>query len=240
MIFHVVLDNLEMYVFTTQFGDAHSMKWLVQLRVDQRQSEINWLRYICHKIILYLFINNILIDGHKQLLFLTLVPQKIFFITIITKTLELAFNYFCPGYFLDLERGGMRGRSGRVRERRESGFAVLVKNNMVCFLGTLSSFQPSLGAIHEDLGSDFILEATDKSFVEKGMRHALVSKIQLLKCGDKLFHDTWLFQFGQMAQGVCVGVKSFIKIGHKLCPRNISLAWFSTPFPPFSTFKIQI
>jgi hypothetical protein len=77
---------------------------------------------------------------------------------------------------LDLERGGMRGRSGRERERRERRFVVLGKNNLLCFLGTLSSFQPSLGASHEDLGSDFILEATDKAFLEKSIRHALCSE----------------------------------------------------------------
>jgi hypothetical protein len=39
---------------------------------------------------------NILINGHKKLMFLTLVPWKIFVITIIAKTLELAFNHLCP------------------------------------------------------------------------------------------------------------------------------------------------
>jgi len=44
--------------------------------------------------VLYLFFKNILIDGHKQLFFLTLVPRKIFVITIITKALQMAFNHF--------------------------------------------------------------------------------------------------------------------------------------------------
>jgi hypothetical protein len=68
---------------------------------------------------------------------------------------------------LYLERGGMRGRSGRERVGRERRFAVLGKNKLLGFLGTLSSFQPSLGASHGDLGSDIILEAIDKAFSEK-------------------------------------------------------------------------
>jgi hypothetical protein len=42
-------------------------------------------------------------------MFLTLVPWKIFFMTIIAKALELAFNHFYPGQFLDLEWSGRRG-----------------------------------------------------------------------------------------------------------------------------------
>jgi hypothetical protein len=56
----------------------------------------------------------------------------------------------------------MRGRSGRARVRRKGRFVVLGKNNLFGFLGMLSSFQPSLGEIHEDLGLGVILEATDK------------------------------------------------------------------------------
>jgi len=40
-----------------------------------------------------LLINNILIDGHKNIMFLTLVSQ---FITIIEKALELVFIHFYP------------------------------------------------------------------------------------------------------------------------------------------------
>jgi hypothetical protein len=50
------------------------------------------------------------------------------------------------------------------------------KNNLLGLLGTSSRFQPSLRVSHEDLGLDFILEATDKSFLEKSIRHALCSK----------------------------------------------------------------
>jgi hypothetical protein len=70
----------------------------------------------------------------------------------------------------------MKGRSGRTRAQRERRFAVVGKNNLLSFLGTLSSFQPSLGASHEDLGSDVILEATDKAFPKKSIRHALCSE----------------------------------------------------------------
>jgi hypothetical protein len=39
----------------------------------------------------------------------------------------------------------MRGRSGWVRTQREIRFVVLGKNNLLNFLGMLSSSQPSLG-----------------------------------------------------------------------------------------------
>jgi hypothetical protein len=68
---------------------------------------------------------------------------------------------------------------------------------MLCLLGTFSFFQPSVGVIHEDLGSDFILEATDKSFSEEGIYHTLHLEIQVLKAIDKVFHCTILFQLGQ-------------------------------------------
>jgi hypothetical protein len=44
----------------------------------------------------HILFRNIFENGHKYFLFLTLVPQKIFFITIIAKTLQLAFNHFRP------------------------------------------------------------------------------------------------------------------------------------------------
>jgi hypothetical protein len=98
---------------------------------------------------------------------------------------------------MDLERVGIRGRIGRVRERKKRGFLVLGKNNLLCFLCMLSCFHPNLGASHEDLGSYFILEATNKAFMEEGIKHALCSEIQFLKCSDKIFHGTRLFQLGQ-------------------------------------------
>jgi hypothetical protein len=77
---------------------------------------------------------------------------------------------------LDLERGGMKGRSGRLRAWRERRFVVLGKNNLLRCLGMLSSLQPIMGEIHEDLGSNIILEATDKAFLRKSIIHALYSK----------------------------------------------------------------
>ena len=70
----------------------------------------------------------------------------------------------------------MRGKSRRERELREKRFVVLGRNNLLGFLGMLSSFQPSMGVSHEDLGLDFILEATDKAFFEKRIIHALCSE----------------------------------------------------------------
>jgi len=51
----------------------------------------------------------------------------------------------------------MGGRIDRLRARKKRGFPVMGKNNLLCFLGMLSSFEPHMGASHEDLGSDFIL-----------------------------------------------------------------------------------
>jgi hypothetical protein len=44
-----------------------------------------------------------------------------------------------------------------MRVKKKRGFVVLGKYNLLCFLGTLSSSQTSLGASHDDLGPDFIL-----------------------------------------------------------------------------------
>jgi len=52
------------------------------------------------------------------------------------------------------------------RARNKSGFFVLGKNNLLGLFSMLSSFQPSWRAGHENLGSDFILETTDKEFKE--------------------------------------------------------------------------
>jgi hypothetical protein len=81
-------------------------------------------------------------------MFLTLVPQKIFFIIVTTKTLELTFIHLCPSQFLDLERSGRRGRINRSSVRNKGGFVVLGGENLLGFLGSLSIFQPSLRASH--------------------------------------------------------------------------------------------
>jgi len=93
-----------------------------------------------------------------------LVPKKVFCITIIGKTLELVFIHLCPCQFLDLERSGRRGRIGGPREGNKSDFFVMGKDDMFFLLGAFGFFQPNLAVIHEDLGSNFILEATDKEF----------------------------------------------------------------------------
>jgi hypothetical protein len=54
------------------------------------------------------------------------------------------------------------GRMGGSSARNKGGFMFLCRDNPLGFLGLLSSFQPSLRVSHEDLGSDFILEATNK------------------------------------------------------------------------------
>jgi hypothetical protein len=53
--------------------------------------------------------------------------------------------------------------------RRKGGFAGLGGHNMLGFLGSLSSFQPSLGACHENMGTNFIFEATDKAFPKESI-----------------------------------------------------------------------
>jgi hypothetical protein len=63
-----------------------------------------------------------------------------------------------------------------VRAQREGMFGILEKNNFMSFFGILNSFQPSLGESHENLGSYVILEATDKTFWKKSIKHALCSE----------------------------------------------------------------
>jgi hypothetical protein len=53
------------------------------------------------------------------------------------------------------------------RKRNKRGFFVLGKNNLLGLFSTLSIFQPSGRVGHENLGLDFILETTDKAFMEE-------------------------------------------------------------------------
>jgi hypothetical protein len=46
-------------------------------------------------------------------LFLTLLPRKLFVITIIIKALDFGFNHFFPGQFMDLQWSGRRGKVER-------------------------------------------------------------------------------------------------------------------------------
>jgi hypothetical protein len=63
----------------------------------------------------------------------------------------------------------------------ENRVFVLGENNMFFFFGTFSIFQPSLRVRHEDMGSNFILYATDKVALEEGIYHALHFDVQVLK-----------------------------------------------------------
>jgi hypothetical protein len=83
-----------------------------------------------------------------SLCYLYLCLLKTFFITIIEKTLDLAFNHFFPCYFIDLDMSGRRGRIGILSVKNKGGFVVLGGDNLLGFLGSLSSFQPSLRVSH--------------------------------------------------------------------------------------------
>jgi hypothetical protein len=76
---------------------------------------------------------------------------------------------------------------------------VLRRYNLLCFLIYFSSLHPTLRLSHEDMGTNLILEATHKTFLEKNIRHALCTKFQLLKRNYKVFHCARLFQLCQMA-----------------------------------------
>jgi hypothetical protein len=60
--------------------------------------------------------------------------------------------------------------------RDEGGFVVLRRYNLLCFFSYFCSLHPTLRLSHEDMGSNFILEAVDKTLSEKGIKHALYSK----------------------------------------------------------------
>jgi hypothetical protein len=125
------------------------------------------------------------------------VPRKIFFITIIKKTFKLVFNHFQPGRFLDLNWSIRRSGSDWFSEMNKRGFSVLRRDNMFFFLISFSSVHPIVRLIHEDMGINLILEATDKTFSKKNIRHALSTEIQSLKSGYKVFHYARLFQLCQ-------------------------------------------
>jgi hypothetical protein len=77
------------------------------------------------------------------------------------------------------------------------GFFSLGQDDFLWLLGMLSFFQPSLGVSHDDLGLDFILEATDKAFSKESICHSLHAESQVLKENNKIFHFSRLFQFCQ-------------------------------------------
>jgi hypothetical protein len=57
----------------------------------------------------------------------------------------------------------------------------LRRDNLLFFLTYFSIFHPTLRVSHEDVGTDLILEATDKAFSEKIIRHSLCVESQSLK-----------------------------------------------------------
>jgi hypothetical protein len=58
---------------------------------------------------------------------------------------------------------------GGFMERKKEWFADLGRDNLLFFLGSLSRFQPSLGACHENMGTNFIFWAIDKAFPKEGI-----------------------------------------------------------------------
>jgi hypothetical protein len=60
--------------------------------------------------------------------------------------------------------------------RNKGGFLVLRRDNLLCFLSSFSSLHPTLRLSHEDMGMNLILEATNKTFLEKIIRHDLCTK----------------------------------------------------------------
>jgi hypothetical protein len=72
--------------------------------------------------------------------------------------------------------------------RDKVGFEVLRRYNLLFFFISFGSLHPTLRLSHEDMGPNFILEAADKTLSEKGIIHALCSKIQALKGNYKVFH----------------------------------------------------
>jgi hypothetical protein len=55
------------------------------------------------------------------------------------------------------------------RVRRKGGFAGMGRHNMLGFLGSLSSFQASLWVCHENMGTNFIFEDTNKEFPKESI-----------------------------------------------------------------------
>jgi hypothetical protein len=139
---------------------------------------------------LNLFFRNIFRYEHKYIFFLTLVPRELFFMTIITNALELAFNHFGFGQFLDLQWSRSRGGSERFREWNKRGFCCLSRENLFFFLNSFSIFHLTLGASVENVCMNLFLESTDKEFSKKNIKHALYIEIQVLKSSYIVFHYT--------------------------------------------------
>jgi hypothetical protein len=61
--------------------------------------------------------------------------------------------------------------------RDKGGFAVLRRDNLLGFLSSFSSIHPTLRPIYEDMSTNLILDANDKTFLEKIIIHALCTEI---------------------------------------------------------------
>jgi hypothetical protein len=65
---------------------------------------------------------------------------------------------------------------------------VLRGYNLLCFFSFFSSLHPTRRLIHEDMGPNLILEATDKTLSKESISHALCSKSQVLKGSYEVFY----------------------------------------------------
>jgi hypothetical protein len=70
---------------------------------------------------------------------------------------------------MDLEGSCKRIKIDGFMVGSKGGFVGLVGDNLLGFLGSLSSFQTILGVCHENMGTNFIFEATDKEFPKESI-----------------------------------------------------------------------
>jgi hypothetical protein len=68
---------------------------------------------------------------------------------------------------MDLEGSNKGVRINRSRVRNKRGLFVLGENNLLGLFSMLSIFEPSGRAGYENLGSNFILDTTNKAFTEE-------------------------------------------------------------------------
>jgi hypothetical protein len=73
------------------------------------------------------------------------------------------------------------------------------------------------------MGLYVIFKATNKTFREEVVGHAVCSERKVLKSDYIFFHCTKVSHLGHATQIMGVGFKSFIEVVKKLGPRNIPL-----------------
>jgi len=93
----------------------------------------------------------------------------------------------------------MRRRGCDFWEGNKIEFSSLGQYELLCLLDTFSFFQGNMGVSHDDLVSDFILEAIDKVLPDETIYHYLHAEIQFLKGNNKIYHCYRLFQLGQVS-----------------------------------------